>query len=105
MLRLPAGQIPCSLRLKTSILTGVAPAETMPSKRGPEVCSWPEASVRCLAAIRPKSGVKPTCQDSSADAFDPQPDLAVGVNLHCNELREALTHSPLCARAKVGVTS
>ena len=25
----------------------------------------------CLATIRPKSGVKPTCQDSSTDAFDP----------------------------------
>ena len=35
------------------------------------VASWPEASVRCLAAIRPKSGVNPTCQDSSTDAFDP----------------------------------
>src|ERR1700719_3990869 len=34
--------------------------------------TWPEASVRSLAAIRPESGVKPTCQDSSADAFDPK---------------------------------
>ena len=32
---------------------------------------WPEASVRSVAAIRPVSGVKPTCQDSSTDAFDP----------------------------------
>ena len=24
----------------------------------------------CVATIRPKSGVKPTCQDSSTDAFD-----------------------------------
>ena len=32
---------------------------------------WPEASVRCLAAIRPESGVKPTCRDSWTDAFDP----------------------------------
>ena len=35
-----------------------------------------QASVRCLAAMRPKSGVKPTCQDSSADAFDPERALA-----------------------------
>ena len=33
---------------------------------------WPEASVRCLAAIRPESGVKPTCRDSWTDAFDPK---------------------------------
>jgi hypothetical protein len=32
---------------------------------------WPEASVRCLAAMRPKSGVKPTCQDGPTDAIDP----------------------------------
>ena len=31
----------------------------------------PEAPVRCVATIRPKSGVKPTCQNSSTDAFDP----------------------------------
>ena len=42
---------------------------------GRDVAFWPEASVRCLAAMRPKSGVKPTCQDSSADAFDPQQTL------------------------------
>ena len=27
------------------------------------ISTLPEASVRCLAAIRPESGVKPTCQD------------------------------------------
>jgi hypothetical protein len=32
---------------------------------------WPGASVRCVATIRPKSEVKPTCQNSSTDAFDP----------------------------------
>ena len=40
----------------------------------PDVSNWPEASVssvRCAAAIRPELGVKPTCQDSSTDAFDP----------------------------------
>ena len=36
-----------------------------------DVRVWPEASVRRVATIRPKSGVKPTCQDSLTDAFDP----------------------------------
>ena len=36
-----------------------------------DVSSWPEASVRCHAAIRPESGVKPTCRRRSNDAFDP----------------------------------
>ena len=31
----------------------------------------PEASVRCLAAIRPELGVKPTCQDNPTDAIGP----------------------------------
>ena len=35
------------------------------------VHTWPEASFRCLAPIRPKSRVKPTCRDSSTDAIDP----------------------------------
>jgi hypothetical protein len=35
----------------------------------------PKASVRCVAAIRPESGVKPTYQDRSTDAFDPEPTL------------------------------
>ena len=26
----------------------------------------------CVATIRPKSGVKPTCRDSSTDAIDPE---------------------------------
>ena len=30
----------------------------------------------CVATIRPKSGVKPTCQDSWTDAFDPKADMA-----------------------------
>jgi hypothetical protein len=37
-----------------------------------QVRFWPEASVRCLAAIRPESGVKPTCRDSWTDAIDPK---------------------------------
>jgi hypothetical protein len=32
-----------------------------------------KASVRCVATVRPKSGVKPTCRDRSTDAFDPKP--------------------------------
>jgi hypothetical protein len=32
---------------------------------------WPEASVRCLAAIRPELGIKPTCQDGPTDAINP----------------------------------
>jgi hypothetical protein len=32
----------------------------------------PKASVRCVAVIRPESGVKPTWQDGSTDAVDPQ---------------------------------
>ena len=35
------------------------------------VHTWPKTSVRCLAAIRPELGVKPTCQDRSSDAIDP----------------------------------
>ena len=31
-----------------------------------------EASVRCVAAIRPELGVKPTCRDRSTDAIDPE---------------------------------
>ena len=38
---------------------------------GCHVCKWPEASVRCLAATCPESGVKPTCQDNPTDAHDP----------------------------------
>jgi hypothetical protein len=38
---------------------------------GRNVSSWPEASVRCVAAIRPESGVKPTCRHRSNDAIDP----------------------------------
>src|ERR1700722_10399638 len=34
---------------------------------------WPEVSVSRVAAIRPKSGVKPTCRDSWTDAFDRAP--------------------------------
>jgi hypothetical protein len=45
-----------------------------------EVCCWPEASVRRLAAIRPELGVKPTCQDGSTDAFDPLRKWSV----HCS---------------------
>ena len=29
---------------------------------------WPEASVICVAAIRPEPAVKPTCRDRSTDA-------------------------------------
>jgi hypothetical protein len=36
----------------------------------------PEASVCCVAAIRPESGVKPTCRDCSSDAVDPFRTLA-----------------------------
>jgi hypothetical protein len=32
---------------------------------------WPKASVRCIAVIRPESGVKPTCRYRSDDALDP----------------------------------
>jgi hypothetical protein len=32
-----------------------------------------EASVRCDTAIRPESGVKPTCRDTSTDAIDRAP--------------------------------
>ena len=32
----------------------------------------PEASVSCVAAIRPGVGVKPTCRDRSTDAVDPK---------------------------------
>ena len=35
------------------------------------ISTLPEASVRCVAAVRPESGVKPTCRDSWTDAFDP----------------------------------
>ena len=37
---------------------------------GPDV-SLARSVSSCVATIRPKSGVKPTCQDSSTDAFDP----------------------------------
>ena len=38
-----------------------------------EFNSWrPEASVRCVAALRPESGVKPTCRHCSTDANDPK---------------------------------
>ena len=36
-----------------------------------EFGSWPEASFSCVAAIRPESGMKPTCRDRSTDAVDP----------------------------------
>jgi hypothetical protein len=35
------------------------------------VAVGPEASFSCVAAIRPESGVKPTCRDRSTDAIDP----------------------------------
>ena len=35
------------------------------------VAYWAEASVRCIAAIRPESGVKPTYGQRSTDLFDP----------------------------------
>jgi hypothetical protein len=31
---------------------------------------WPEASFSCVAAARPESCVKPTCQDGPTDAID-----------------------------------
>src|ERR1700722_6464115 len=39
-----------------------------------QVCFWPEASVLCVAAVRPESEVKPICRDSSTDGFDQNPD-------------------------------
>jgi hypothetical protein len=33
---------------------------------------WPEASFGCVGAIRPESGVKPTCRHRSNDAIDPK---------------------------------
>jgi hypothetical protein len=50
---------------------------------------WPEASVRCLAAIRPESGVKPTCRDSWTDAFDPKrkcPLFSIRANRNNNRM-------------------
>jgi len=41
-------------------LLSLAP-EGLPTKNG-HVCSWPKASVRCVAAIRPGSEVEPTCR-------------------------------------------
>ena len=47
-----------------------------------DVCLWPEASVRCLTAIRPELRVKPTCQDSPTDPVDRTRPLAA--RLRCN---------------------
>ncbi len=38
---------------------------------GNNVGDWLEASVRCVAAIRPESEVKPTYRHRSIDAIDP----------------------------------
>jgi hypothetical protein len=35
------------------------------------VHTWPEASVRCVAVIRPEPGVKPTYRHRSTEAIDP----------------------------------
>jgi hypothetical protein len=39
---------------------------------GNNVGDWLEVSVRCIAAIRPESEVKPTYRHRSIDAIDPQ---------------------------------
>ena len=41
------------------------------ARRAAMSASGPKASVRCLAATCPESGVKPTCQDNPTDAHDP----------------------------------
>ena len=53
---------PCESRGSRTVL-GASGGEIPPGDSS-------EASVRCIAAIRPESGVKPTCQDSSTDATD-----------------------------------
>src|ERR1700731_3669483 len=50
---------------------------------------WPEASGRCLAAIRPELGVKPTCQDGPTDAIDPSEARCLGPRR--TEVREKRT--------------
>ena len=37
----------------------------------------PKASVRCVAVVRPKSGVKQTCRHRSNDAIDPKATCAL----------------------------
>jgi hypothetical protein len=60
-----------------------------------QVAFWPEASVRCLAAIRPESGVKPTCRDSWTDAFDP---TATSNLLKIGDRLSAISHLPPVAK-------
>jgi hypothetical protein len=49
---------------------------------------WPEASVRCLAAIRPESGVKPTCRDGPTDAIDPEQTSPPALRLRSAALQQ-----------------
>ena len=62
------------------------------------VHTWPEASVRCLAAIRPELGVKPTCQDGPTDAIDPSEARCLGPRR--TEVREKRTGSRRVQLAK-----
>ena len=53
------------------LLTQLCLADKIMDAHSFDVAYWPEASVSCVAAIRPESGVKPTCRDRSTDAVDP----------------------------------
>jgi len=50
------------------------------------VCYWPEASFSCVAAIRPESGVKPTCRDRSTDAIDTERTTRSTSGVHAQQL-------------------
>lgn len=55
-----------------------------------DVRTWPFASVRCGAAIRPVLGVKLTCpRHRSIDAIDPEPDIKVQFKLRFPRFDEA----------------
>jgi hypothetical protein len=55
---------------------------------------WPEASVRCVATIRPKLGVKPTCRDRLTDAVDPISDIELALRAHPRNVRRVKKEKP-----------
>jgi hypothetical protein len=60
--------------------------------------SGPEASVRCVAVIRPESGVKPTCRRRSNDAIDPSATPPDGVDAMRKQNRGSpVSQGPLAA--------
>ena len=81
---------PCELRGSRTVL-GAPGGEIPPGDSS-------KASVRCVAVVRPKSGVKQTCRHRSNDAIDPERSSAINFTATCHGWKDRRMGCPTRTR-------